>query len=108
LFAEGLKEDQLLRWVPFLPDWPISGRFSLTFIEDPADRVILRDFASASADVLLTSDGHMLKHKEELAHLNLTVMRPHEWLNDFLSDLRDGEDAVDWLERILFGIGRSQ
>jgi len=105
LFAEGLKEDQQLRRVPFLPDWPVSGRLSLKFIQDPADRVILRHFATINADVLLTSDDHMLKHKERLAELNLSVMRPHEWLNDFLNDLRDGEDAVDWLERILFGVG---
>ncbi len=104
LFAKGLKEDQSLRRVPFLPDWPVSGRLSLEFIDDPADRVILRHFASVGADVLLTSDDDILKHKEKLAELNLTVMRPYEWLNDFLKDLRGEEDAVDWLERILFGI----
>jgi hypothetical protein len=104
LFAKGLKEDQSLRRVPFLPDWPVSGRFSLEFIDDPADRVILRHFASVGADVLLTSDDDILKHKEKLAELDLAVMRPYEWLNDFLKDLRGEEDAVDWLERILFGI----
>jgi len=104
LFAKGLKEDQSLRHIPFLPDWPVSGHLSLEFIDDPADRVIVRHFASVGADVLLTSDDHILKHKERLAELNLTVMRPYEWLNDFLKELRGGEDAVDWLERILFGI----
>jgi predicted nucleic acid-binding protein len=104
LFAKGLKEDQSLRRVPFLPDWPVSGRLSLEFIDDPADRVILRHFASVGADVLLTSDDDILKRKEKLAELNLTVMRPYEWLNDFLKGLRGEEDAVDWLERILFGI----
>jgi hypothetical protein len=104
LFAKGLKEDQSLRRGPFLPDWPVSGRLSLEFVDDPADRVILRHFASVGADVLLTSDDDILKHKEKLAELNLTVMHPYEWLNDFLKDLRGEEDAVDWLERILFGI----
>lgn len=105
LFAEGLKDNQLLRKVPFLPDWPVSGRLSLDFIDDPDDRVIIRHFASEGADVLLTSDAHILKHKARLAELNLTVMRPSEWLNAFLENTRGDEDAVDWLERILFGIG---
>jgi len=105
IFAEGLKEDQSLRRVPFLPEWPVSGRLSLDFIDDPADRVIIRHFASERADVLLTSDDHILEHKERLAGMNLIVMRPSEWLNTFLEANRAGEDAVDWLERILFGIG---
>lgn len=105
LFAEGLKDSRLLRKVPFLPDWPVSGRLSLDFIDDPDDRVIIRHFASEGADVLLTSDDDILKHKARLAELNLTVMRPSEWLNAFLENVRGGEDAVDWLERILFGIG---
>lgn len=103
LFAEGLKDNQLLRKVPFLPDWPVSGRLSLDFIDDPDDRVIIRHFASEGADVLLTSDAHILKHKARLAELNLTVMRPSEWLNSLLENIRGDEDAVDWLERILFG-----
>ena len=104
LFAKRLKDNQLLRKVPFLPDWPVSGRLSLDFIDDPDDRVIIRHFASEGGDVLLTSDAHILKHKAKLAELNLTVMRPSEWLNAFLENIRGDEDAVDWLERILFGI----
>lgn len=105
LFVRGLKDDQFLRRVPFLPDWPVSGRLSLDFVEDPDDRVILRHFYSEEADVLLTSDNDILKHKSRLAEMGLTIMRPSEWLNAFLENVRDGEDAVDWLERILFGIG---
>lgn len=107
LLAQGLKGEQLLRRVPFLPDWPVSGRLSFDFVEDPDDRAILRHFASERADVLLTSDDDILKHKARLAEMGLTIMRPSEWLNAFLEDVRDGEDAVDWLERILFGIGSS-
>lgn len=105
LFAEGLKDDRLLRRVPFLPDWPVSGHLSLDLVDDPDDRVIIRHFASEGADVLLTSDDDILKHKARLAELDLTVMRPSEWLNAFLENVRGGENAVDWLERILFGIG---
>jgi hypothetical protein len=105
LFAEGLKEERRLRRVPFLPAWPVSGRLNLAFIEDPHDRVILRHFASEGADVFLTSDRkHILKHKDKLAALNLVVMRPSEWLNAFFPPLRDNEDSVDSLERVLFGI----
>jgi hypothetical protein len=105
LFAEGLKEGWSLQRVPFLPCWPVSGRLSLDFIEDPDDRVIIRHFASEGADVLLTSDDDILKHRQRLAELKITVMRPSEWLNAFLEGIRGDEDAVDWLERILFGIG---
>jgi hypothetical protein len=105
LFAKGLKSGQLLQKVPFLPDRPVSGRLSLDFIDDPDDRVIIRHFASEGADVLLTSDDDILRHKARLAELNLTVMRPSEWLNAFLENVRGDEDAVDWLERIIFGIG---
>jgi len=105
LFAEGLEADQSLRRVPFLPDRHVSGRLSLGFIEDPDDRVIIRHFAAEGADVLLTSDNDILKHRAKLAELNLTVMRPSEWLNAFLENARGSEDAVDWLERILFGVG---
>lgn len=105
LFAQGLKGDQLLREVPFLPDWPVSGRLSFDFVEDPDDRVILRHFASEEADVLLTSDHDILKHKARLAEMGLAIMRPSEWLDVFLERVRGGEDAVEWLERILFGIG---
>ena len=106
LFAEGLEEDQILHRVPFLPEWPVSGRMSLDFIDDRDDRVILRHFASEGGGVFLTSDDDILRHKEQLARLNLMVMRPAEWLSAFLERVRDGEDAVDWLERILFGVGR--
>jgi hypothetical protein len=108
LFTEGLKDEHALRLVPLLPDWRVSGHLSLDFIDDQSDKVILRHFASVGADVLLTSDDDILRHKEKLAKLNLTVMRPHEWLNDFLKELRNGEDAADYLERILFGIGKSR
>lgn len=108
LFAEGLEEDQNLHRVPFLPDWPVRGLLSLDFIDNRDDRVILRHFASEGDGVFLTSDNkHILLHKEQLAELNLIVMRPSEWLNTFLENIRDGEDAVDWLQRILFGIGKS-
>lgn len=107
LFTQGLREEQPSRLVAFLPHWPVSGRLGFEFVNDQDDRVILRHFASTSAHVLLTSDSDILRHKERLENLQLTVMRPHEWLNDFLKDhLRSGEDAVDWLERILFGIGQ--
>jgi hypothetical protein len=106
LFAEGLDEGQSLRRVPFLPDRPVSGRLSLDFIEDPDDRVIIRHFASEGADVLLTTDGHILKHRQRLAEMRIVVMRPSEWLDAFLADIKGDEDAVDWIERILFGIGK--
>ena len=107
LFAEGLNDGRHLQDVPFLPNWPVSGRLSLDFIDDPDDRVILRHFAAEEADVLLTSDDHILAHKDRLAELNLPVMRPRDWLNAFLENVRGYENAVDWLERILFGIGNS-
>jgi predicted nucleic acid-binding protein len=105
VFVQGLSDDQGIREVPFLPGWPVSGRLSFEFVEDPDDRVILRHFASEEADVLLTSDNDILKHRKRLEEMGLTVMRPSEWLNAFLERVRDGEDAVTWLERILFGIG---
>jgi hypothetical protein len=105
LFAEGLKDEQSLQRVPFLPELPVRGRLSLNFIEDQDDRVIIRHFVSERADVLLTSDDHILKHKERLEELNFTIMRPSEWLNMFLESVRGREDAVDWLERVLFGRG---
>ena len=106
LFAKGLRENRSLRRVPFLPSWPVSGNLSLDFIEDEDDRVIIRHFASERADVLLTSDDDILKHRQRLAELKITVMRPSEWLNTFLEGIRCDEDAVDWLEKILFGIGK--
>lgn len=79
---------------------------SLAFVEDPDDRLILSHFAASEADVLLTSDHHILQHEAELAQLGLRVMRPSEWLDEFLAPARGSEDAVSWLERILFGVGR--
>jgi hypothetical protein len=105
LFVEGLNDGQVLHENAFLREWPICGRLSLDFIDDPDDRIIVREFAREGADVLLTSDNHILEHKEQLAELGLDVMRPSEWLNAFLDIVRDDEDAVDFLERILFGIG---
>ena len=104
LFAKGLKRGRSLQHVPFLSCWPVSGRLSLDFIEDQDDRVIIRHFVSEGADVLLTSDEDILKHRGRLAELNITVMRPSEWLNAFLEGIRGVEDAVDWLQKILFGI----
>jgi hypothetical protein len=105
IFAQGLSDDQDLKRLPFLPDFPVTGRLSFDFISDPDERVILRHFAAEGADVLLTSDRDILKHKNKLATMDLVVMRPSEWLNIFLQGARRNEDAVNWLERILFGIG---
>jgi hypothetical protein len=105
VFVEGLKEDQQLRIVHFLPDWPVNGPLNLRFIKDKADRVILRHFAVSGAEVILSSDKHMLEHQARLAAMNLTVMRPYEWLSDFLGDMNIDGNVVDWLERILFTIG---
>lgn len=108
LFAEGCKDGRVLHEdasFASLREWPISGRLSLDFIDDPDDRIIVRECARERADVLLTSDNHILEHKEQLAELGVNVMRPSEWLNAFLDIVRDDEEAVDFLERILFGIG---
>jgi hypothetical protein len=105
LFAEGFKDGQVLHEAAFLRESPICDRLSLGFIDDPNDRVIVNDVARKGADVLFTSDNDILVHKERLAELGVTVMRPSEWLNSFLDSVRDNEDAVDWLERVLFGIG---
>jgi len=104
LFVEWLKDGQVLHEGAFLRESPICDQLSLDFIDDPDDRVIVREFARKGADVLLTSDNDILVHKKQLAELGVIVMRPSEWLNAFL-DVRDDEDAVDWLERVLFGIG---
>ena len=106
LFVEGCKDGRILHEDAFLPESPTCGCLSLYFIDDPADRVIIREFAREHADVLLTSDKkHILKNKRKLAKFGITVMSPSEWLNTFLGNVRYNEDAVDWLERILFGIG---
>jgi hypothetical protein len=105
VFAEGLNDGRFLHESPFLRESTICGQLSLDFIDDPDDRVIVREFACEGADVLLTSDNDILEHKGQLAEQSVIVMRPSEWLNEFLDIVRDDEDAVDWLERILFGIG---
>ena len=105
VFAEGLNENQPLKQLPFLPDFPVTGYLSFEFITDLDDRVVLRHFAAEGADVLLTSDSDILNHQATLGAMNLVVMRPSEWLNAFLKEAREDEDAIDWLERILFGIG---
>ena len=106
LFAKGLKDGRILHETAFLREATTSGRLRLDFIDDPDDRVIVRAFARSDADVLLTTDKKdILKRKEKLAKFGIIVMRPSEWLNEFLANVRDNEDAVDWLERVLFGIG---
>lgn len=77
----------------------------LEFVPDKADRVIIRDFMKQKADVLLTCDDHILRHKTQLAQLGIRVMRPNEWINKFLERARGEEDGVQWVERILFTIG---
>ena len=77
----------------------------LAFISDKSDREIIRDFLEQDADILLTSDDDILRHKAELGQLGIRAMRPHEWINEFLKDVRGDEDGVDWVERILFTIG---
>ncbi len=107
LFLEGLDDGQVLHRVPFLPQWPVSGRLSLNFIDDLADRVVLRHFASEGEGVFFTSDSDILRHKERLADLGLIVMRPSEWLDKFLEGIKGNEDSVDWLEKTLLGIRKS-
>ena len=104
LFAEGFKDGHVLHEAALSHESPIFDQLSLDFIDDPDDRVIVRDVVRKYADVLLTSDNDILVHKEQLAELSVTVMRPSEWLNVFLDSVRYDEDAVDWLERVLFGI----
>ena len=77
----------------------------LGFITDKSDREIIRDFMKQNADTLLTSDDDILRHKAELSRLGIRVIRPHEWINEFLKDIRGDEDGVAWVERILFTIG---
>ena len=80
-------------------------RDNLEFIPDESDREIVRDFMEQDADILFTSDDHILKHRAELGKLGVRAMRPHEWINEFLKGARGQEDGVDWVERILFTIG---
>jgi len=77
----------------------------LGFITDKSDREIIKDFMKQNADTLLTSDDDILRHKAELGRLGIRVMRPHEWINEFLKDIRGNEEGVAWVERILFTIG---
>ena len=81
------------------------ARDRLEFISDKTDREIVRGFISQGADVLLTSDDDIVSHKAELARLGIRVMRPAEWINDFLKNVRGDEDGADWVERILFTVG---
>ncbi len=74
-------------------------------LRDKSDREIIRDFMRQDADTLLTSDDDILRHKAELGRLGIRVIRPHEWINEFLKDIRGDEDGVAWIERILFTIG---
>lgn len=105
IFAKGLKDGRVLHEPAFLRESPLFDPLSFDFIDDPDDRVIVRESARKGADVLLTSDNDILVHKEQLAELGVTAMHPSDWLNAFLDSVRDDEDAVDWLERVLFGIG---
>ena len=80
----------------------------MKIIVDPKDREIVRDFLKSNANVLLTTDYKHLANKRNrraLASIGISVMRPAEWLDLFLKDLRGNEDAVDYLERILFSVG---
>jgi len=78
----------------------------LDFIQDKDDRAILRDFVNSHADILLTSDTDILIHKAKLAGMGINAMRPSEWLNQFLQEVRGEEDGVHWVERILFTVGQ--
>ncbi|MBN1161915.1 MAG: hypothetical protein JXA17_08210 [Dehalococcoidales bacterium] len=78
---------------------------NLEFIKDKADREIIRDFMRQEADVLFTSDDDILKHKNKLVQMGIKVMRPSEWINEFLQEVRGEEDGVQWVERILFTTG---
>lgn len=104
LFAEGVERGEYPRRIPFATYRLVRGRLSLDFVTDNADRAILRHFVSDGADVILTSDDDILRHKLKLDELGIRVMRPAEWLNEFLKDARGTEDTVDWLERILFKV----
>jgi predicted nucleic acid-binding protein len=80
----------------------------LRFINDMKDREIIRSFLGSGAEVLLTTDYKHLANKKVkygLARIGINVMRPAEWLDLFLEDLRGDEDAIGYLERILFSVG---
>ncbi len=77
----------------------------LTYINDEDDRKIVLDFTQSNADVLLTSDKHILIHKDKLFELGIIVMRPYEWISAFTKNMRNEEEPIEFLERILFTIG---
>lgn len=104
--------DKKVRKLPWIQESGMQQRVDLesvqdklVFISDKSDREIVRDFMEQGADILLTSDEDILRHKAELVQLGVRVMRPHEWVNEFLKDVRGNEDGVDWVERILFTMG---
>jgi hypothetical protein len=105
--------DETLKQLPQTGDNPMQGQLfnlksisdRLRFITDRADREIVRDLITKDANVLLTSDGDILEHKSKLAEIGIRVMRPAEWLNNFLKDISGNEDGVGWIERILFSVG---
>jgi len=111
LFAEGLETEDYPRRIPFVTERHVPGRLNLEFIPDKEDRAILRHFVSEGAEVFLTDDNHILEHKPELSSVGIEVMRPAEWLNNFLwlnnilKDVEGTEDGIKWLERILFKVG---
>jgi predicted nucleic acid-binding protein len=78
------------------------------FIDDIEDREIICGFINSSADVMLTSDDDILRHRNKLDKLGIKVKRPYEWISDFLKDARGNEDAIDFIERILFMVGGSE
>ena len=78
------------------------------FIDDIDDREIICGFINSGANVMLTSDDDILRHGKRLDELGIKVKRPYKWISDFLKDVRGNEDAIDFIERILFTIGGSE
>lgn len=111
IFTEGLETGEYPKRIPFVTDRTVRGRLNLEFIPDKDDIAILRHFVSEGAEVFLTDDNHILEHKSELSSVGIEVMRPTEWLNNFLglnnilNDIEGNEDGIKWLERILFKVG---
>jgi predicted nucleic acid-binding protein len=93
LFAEGIDEGQLKREAR-LPRGPADEHPRFSFVEDRDDRAILWHVVQEGADVLLTSDEDILRHRERLLAMGVRVMRPSEWLDVFLSLARGSEDAL--------------
>ncbi len=111
LFVETQTNERLSKNIEKTPQGQLLDfgkiRDRLEIISDPKDREILRDFLKSGADVLLTTDYKHLANKQKrhaLASIGINVMRPAEWLDLFLKELRGDEDAVDCLERILFSV----